>query len=94
MHTNNEDDKKCELFSNSLLYDKIEDGYPKEWVYDENDYPTCTSFVKWDWGNDNDGWNEPPEIIPDDPNQLCLPFEMMNIEESSIINSEVINETK
>lgn len=72
MHTQNDNDLKCEILTTSFLNwpDPVE-----EWVYDENEQPTCTAYKKWDWGRDDeDGFNEPPEIPPDDPNQLCLPF--------------------
>ena len=49
--------------------------YPIQWQYDENDNPCCTSWLKWDWGNDDDPDNPnnpkaPPP--PPDPNQLNL----------------------
>ncbi len=44
----------------------------KKLIYDENDKPICTDWQKWDWGGDDDGWNEPPEPPIDDPNQLML----------------------
>ncbi|MFA6278444.1 MAG: hypothetical protein WC622_16980 [Pedobacter sp.] len=77
-HTQNHDDAQCPILNKSLL-----DGDVKEWIYDENDKPTCTSFIKWDWGNDEDGWNEPPYNHPinDPPNQLTMPlglFEEVN----------------
>lgn len=73
---NCDDSGKCEILSNSMLYNYNEPGYPKEWIYDENDKPSCTSFSKWDWGNgdDGNGFNEPTPIEPDDPMQLCFPF--------------------
>lgn len=76
MHTQNHEDKKCDIFSRTLIYDTEDKEYPEEWTYDENNNPTCTAWQKWDWGNDDDedGLNKPPEIIPDDPNQLCFPF--------------------
>lgn len=70
--------KQCEILSNSLLHDRPcynkdlkLDGW--EWFIDENyRNAKCNHYVNFDWGNDRDGWNEPPEIIPDDPNQLIL----------------------
>lgn len=57
------------------MYNVNDKEYPDEWVYDENDRPTCTAFVKWDWGRDDDGnWIEPVIPPPDDPNQLVMPF--------------------
>jgi len=75
MHTNNDDDLKCDILDRSMLYEVTDKEYPEEWTYDVNDQPTCTAFKKWDWGRDDgDGLNEPPVIEPEDPNQLCLPF--------------------
>ena len=87
MHTQNENDKKCDIFSRTLIHDVTDKEYPLEWQYDENGNPTCTSFVKWDWGSedDEDGLNEPPPDIPDDPNQLVLPFILDEIKEDTIV---------
>lgn len=84
LHTQNDDDAKCEILNNTMLYDVHEDEYPEEWTYDENDKPTCTAWKKWDWGNgDDDDLNEPPPPPPpDDPNQLCMPFAMDEIVET------------
>ena len=91
MHTQNENDKKCQIFTDTLVYDVQDEKYPKEWQYDQNDNPTCTSFVKWDWGGeDGDGLNEPPPDIDDDPNQLCLPFMLDEIESS--VSKELLTE--
>lgn len=84
IHTHDDNDAKCDIFSNSLLYTIKEPGYPREWTYDENGKPTCTAFKKWDWGIDDGeggGLNEPPPPDPYDPNQLTLPF---------IINDEIL----
>ncbi len=68
-HTGVDGHKKCKIFTSSL----IEDSIP-EWVYDENDKPTCTRWEYWNWGRDDGdgGLNEPPEPIPYNPNQLLL----------------------
>lgn len=74
-HTGNIDDDPCEILSNSLIHDITEPGYPKEWIYDLNGKPTCTSFEKFDWEKDDDGnWIEPPKNPDDDipDNQLML----------------------
>ena len=74
-HTGDIKDNPCEIASNSMLFDLKDKEYPEEWQYDEKGEPTCTAFVKWDWNRDNDGnWIDPPPQIPDDPNQLCMPF--------------------
>lgn len=73
-HTYKEGDKKCDIFSRSLLHDTIEEGYPTEWTYDEEGSPTCTAHVKWDWGNgdpdDPDNPKAPPPPTP--ANQLDM----------------------
>ena len=69
---------KCEILDNSFLHDRPclnkdlkFDGW--EWFQNENFYDwQCRQYKHWDWGNDEDGWNEPPEYIPDDPNQLVM----------------------
>lgn len=50
--------------------------YPKEWIYNRENKPICTSFVKWDWGNDGDpnDPDNPKAPIPENPNQLVFPF--------------------
>lgn len=70
----NKEEDKCQILSNTMIYDVRDEEYPEEWTYDENDNPICTKWQKWDWGNDNDGWNEPPEppYEPQDPNQLMM----------------------
>ncbi len=53
--------KQCKIWFNAL------NNWPnpiKEWVYKNNE-PTCTEFIKWDWGNDGD---------PDDPNNPKAPI--------------------
>lgn len=76
IHTNNHDDKKCDIFSRTMLHNIKDAEYPEEWTYDKDGEPICTAFKKWDWGREDDegGLNEPPPIYPDDPNQLCMPF--------------------
>ena len=68
--------KQCEILCASLWFNINEEGYPKEWIYNEQNKPTCTSWVKWDWGTDGnpDDRDNPKAPIPDDPNQLMLPF--------------------
>lgn len=45
---------KCRILSNSMIYSVNDPEYPIEWTYDENDKPTCTNWVKWDWDNDQE----------------------------------------
>ena len=85
-HTQKHGDKQCDILNRSLLWDKNDEGYPKEWQYGDNDDPLCTAWVKWDWGrgDDDNGLNEPPVPEPVDPAQLVIPFELMEIERNSL----------
>ena len=79
-HTGDTKDNPCEILTLSYFYDTHEKEYPKEWIYNNEGKPTCTSFVKFDWSKDDDGnWINPEPIIPDDPNQLCMPFDIIEI---------------
>ncbi len=72
MHTQDDNDTKCEVLSNTFVSDDF-----SEWFYDDQAVPYCRCFKKWDWGFDDGeggGLNEPPPVIPDDPMQLCMPF--------------------
>jgi hypothetical protein len=90
-HTQNPDDNPCEILSQSFFNEAA------EWVYGEDDKPTCTAWKKWDWGFDDDGnIIDPPPQFPDDPNQLCLPFifdeleiKQHETEESSYVNGSI-----
>lgn len=60
------------------MHNLNEKGYPEEWQYNDEGWPVCTAWKKWDWGRDGDP-NDPdnPNYRPpdvDNPNQLCLPF--------------------
>lgn len=51
---------RCSIFNRSFFNDINDKNYPKEWVYDENNKPTCTSFTtetvkRKKVYNDNDG---------------------------------------
>lgn len=95
IHTNPDPCKKpqCEIWCRALCWNVDDEHYPKEWQYDENDKPTCTAWVKWDWDNDGDpnDPDNPKAPISDDPNQLVMPFIVDEID-SSIAKS--INETR
>jgi hypothetical protein len=69
-HTHNECDKKCDIFTRSMIEDEV-----PEWVYSEEGWPICTAWVPWDWNknDDDDNWNDPPPgPDPVDPMQLNL----------------------
>lgn len=78
IHTNPDPCKKpqCEIWCRAICWNIGDEHYPKEWIYDKDNQPIFTAWVKWDWGNDgepNDPDN-PKAPIPDDPNQLVMPF--------------------
>lgn len=68
--------KQCKILCATMCFSVNDPEYPKEWIYDENDTPCCTKWQKWDWGNDGDpdDPDNPKAPIPENPNQLCLPF--------------------
>lgn len=75
-HPDPENDLQCSIHLNSLLRDSV-----NEWTRDDEGYPFCSSFVKWDWGkgDDRDGWNEPPDHPPINPDQLWIPFDALEL---------------
>lgn len=75
-HPDPDNKKQCKILMRSMCYDLKDPEYPSEWTYDEQNRPTCTAFIKWDWGNDGDpdDPDNPNYRPPDNPNQLCLPF--------------------
>lgn len=79
-------DPKCDIITCSMCFSIGDPGYPKEWIYDDNDKPCCTKFHKWDWNTDGDpnDPDNPKAPIPEDPNQLCLPFIHSDIDSAFI----------
>jgi len=74
-HPDPDNPKQCDILMRSFAYSVNDKKFPEEWQYDEKDNPTCTAWVKWDWGRDDDGnWKEPAPPPIDDPNQLTMPF--------------------
>lgn len=75
-----EEDKeedKCKIL-NFALSEATYDNPPKEWIYGDGGIPTCTEWVKFDWG-DEDNFDEDGNPIlpqPDNPYQMVLPFEL------------------
>lgn len=57
----------CQILSDAMSYFMDEEGYPVEWIFGQDNYPTCTKF--WDVTK-----GEPPI---NDPNQANL-FEELN----------------
>jgi hypothetical protein len=89
IHDNPDYDAKsprCDILTLTMCLDASDPNYPSEWVYDENDRPTCTKFVKWDWDNDGDPGDpdNPLAPIPVSDNQLVMPFLVSDIEQSII----------
>ena len=77
---------RCEILTLTMCLSANDPDYPKEWIYNDNNEPTCTKFQKWDWGNDGDpnDPDNPKAPIPEDPNQLCLPFIHSDIDSAFI----------
>lgn len=76
IHENPESGKSCDLIAMSMCYDINDTEYPKEWCYNDKDEPTCTKWIKWDWGKNGDP-NDPENPLaplPDNPDQLVMPF--------------------
>lgn len=78
-HPDADNERQCtDILLKSLIGEQ-----PKEWIYDKLGQPTCTAFVNWNWGNGDDGWNEPDDpngpIVPVDPDQLLIPFDMADL---------------
>lgn len=74
-HPDPDNPKQCMILCRTMVYSPNDKEYPEEWIYDDNNKPTCTAWIKWDWNKDDDGnWTEPVAPEPDNPNQLCLPF--------------------
>ena len=91
--TNNDADKKCEILTNTLLFDIEDEKYTSEWTYDKDGNPTCTNYKYWDWDNDGDPDDpENPKSPPVyDPNQISFPFiEALEVDE---INKEAVLQT-
>lgn len=100
-HTLNHNDKKCDIFSRSIIYwyEPENPKYPSEWIYNNEGWPVCTNWQKWDWNqDDDDNWNDPPgppEPPSNDPNQLLMPFsiwELLGVDQDVIVTKEVITE--
>ena len=86
--------KDCLIILMAMSYRPGQPEYPKEWVYMDNK-PTCTKFVKWDWGNDgdpDDPDNPKAPHPPPDPNQLNL-FPLYP-NETHFLNGAKINATQ
>ena len=60
--------KYCNILNRSLMYDKNEKGYPKQWRYDENGQPTCTKFSQYYPGHGT----KKPRPKPVSGNQLVM----------------------
>lgn len=67
--------KQCEILCKTFVFSPADEEYPNEWTYNDEGKPVCTSWVKWDWGEDGDpddpdNPNRPPD--PPDPSQRDL----------------------
>ena len=70
--------KQCMILCRTMCHSPKDKEYPEEWVYNDEGWPVCTAWHKWDWGNDGDPDDpdnpnyRPPDL--DNPDQLCFPF--------------------
>lgn len=70
IHSMNDEHKKCDVLNRCMA--NAPDPQP-EWQYNSAGWPVCTQWQKWDWGRDDDGnWNDPEIPDPIDPSQLSL----------------------
>lgn len=35
----------CPIAADTMVFHTTDEGYPREWVYDPEGYPTCTAFL-------------------------------------------------
>lgn len=59
--TGNEGERSCDIILRAMVFGIKDPEYPKEWVFAENNVPTCTKF--WDYTK-----GEPPVIDPKQTN--------------------------
>lgn len=45
LHTQKDGDKKCDILSNTMIYNLSDPEYPTEWI-EEDGVPRCTAFKK------------------------------------------------
>lgn len=97
LHTNPDPCKKpqCEIWCRAVCWNVNDEHYPKEWIYDKNNKPTCTAWIKWDWCNDGDPNDpeNPKAPVPDDPNQLVMPFILADENFDKPVDSKLALET-
>ena len=87
-------EKQCDILRDTFVFDISDEGYPKQWVYDDNEKPSCTDWIKWDWGNDgdpDDPENPKAPSPPPDPNQVDL-FPLYPDETNYSIKKEIEHE--
>lgn len=70
-HPHPEKQPQCDILCRTLMYDINDPEYPNEWIYNSLNEPMCTAHVNFDWGNEEDGWNDPDD--PDGPNIPLYP---------------------
>lgn len=73
------DEDKCDILTRSMAFGIDDPEYPVEWTHDESGHATCTKFVKFDWGTDDDPHEPPDPPSPDDPRQLLMPFDFAEL---------------
>ncbi len=56
----------CRIRFLTMMLDKKDEGYPREWCYDAAGNPTCTKFIE------EGGPDDKPAPPPTDPRQIVL----------------------
>lgn len=89
---NPDSNKHCEILLNNFF-----EGSTKEWKFSNEGWPVCTSWQKWDWGNDGDpdDPDNPKAPIKENPNQLLMPFDiwdLLGISDEIVVTKKAIIE--
>ena len=91
IHTQKYGDKQCGVLDRVFL--NAPDPQP-EWVFNEEGWPICKDWIKWDWErDDDDNWSDPVLPDPIDPSQLSL-FPLYPSEVHFEENKQLLEEVK
>ena len=48
IHDNVQKEKYCEIIMLTMCFSPKDKEYPKEWIFNEEGWPVCTKWKKWD----------------------------------------------
>lgn len=98
-HPDPDHEKQCMILMRTLIYHSRDSEYPKEWIFNAKGWPVCTSWHKWDWGNDGDPDDRDNPKFPGppsgDPNQLLMPFDiwdLLGVTDAVLVTSNAVIE--